>query len=101
MRDDDASKTPDDPPPVVTRVRETFQTRPTVKLDPNNLKPSWPVAIATLAQLSDWATLALRLGTLALIQGCVRDLARADARADLVVRLRALTEALAHMPLEA
>lgn len=101
MRDGDAPKTCDASSPVVGRARESFQTRPTVRLDPSDLKPSWPVAIASLEQLADWATLALRLGTLALIQGCVRELARADAHADLVVRLRALTEALAHMPLEA
>jgi hypothetical protein len=71
-----------------------------VRLDPRDLKPTWPIVIASLEQLSDWTVLALRLGTLALIQNCVRELAQADARADLIVRLRALTEALAHMPLE-
>jgi hypothetical protein len=73
----------------------------TVRLDPRDLKPSWPVAIATLEQLSGWAVFALRLGTLALIQECVRELSQRDARADLVVDLRQLIEALAHMPLEA
>jgi hypothetical protein len=66
-----------------------------------DLKPSWPIAVASLEQLADWATLALRLGTLALIQECVRELAQRDARADLIVRLRELVEALAHMPFEA
>jgi hypothetical protein len=75
-------------------------SRPTVRLDPTNLKPTWPVIIASLEQLSDWAVFAFRLGTLALIQACVRELAQTNARADLVVRLRELTEALAHMPLE-
>ncbi|HSX22269.1 MAG TPA: hypothetical protein VLE97_05790 [Gaiellaceae bacterium] len=73
----------------------------TVRLDSRDLNPSWPLAIASLEQLSGWAVLALRLGTLALIQQCVRELAQPDAPADLVVRLRVLTEALAHMPLEA
>lgn len=91
------------PVPVATTraQRAQIQTRPTVRLDPNNLKPTWPVVIASLEQLSDWAVLAFRLGTLALIQGCVRELAQDNARAEHVARLRTLTEALAHMPLEA
>ena len=44
---------------------------------------------------------AQRLGTLALVQECVHELAQRDARADVVVRLRELVEALAHMPYEA
>ena len=74
--------------------------RPTVRLDPRDLKVTWPIVIASLEQLSDWAALALRLGTLALVQECVRELAQRDARADVVVRLRELVEALAHMPYE-
>ena len=88
----------DEPPPEFPRVR--FDTRPTVQLDPRDLKPSWPIVIASLEQIADWPVLALRLGTLALIQNCVRELAHTQARADLVVRLRTLTDALAHMPLE-
>lgn len=64
------------------------------------MKPSWPIIVASLEQLSDWALLALRLGTLALIQECVRELAQRDARADLVVRLRELVETLAHLPFD-
>lgn len=75
-------------------------SRPTVRLDPTDLKPSWPVVIATLEQLANWATLALRLGTLALIQECVRELAQRDARPELVNRLRILVDALAHMPFD-
>ncbi len=71
-----------------------------MRLDPSDLRPSWPIIVASLEQLSDWAVLALRLGTLALIQECVRELAQRDARADLVARLRDLVEALAHMPFE-
>ena len=81
--------------------RPRAQTRPTTRLDPSDLKPSWPIAIATLEQLAGWSVLALRLGTLALIQECVRDLALRDARKDTIVRLRALVEALAHMPFDA
>lgn len=62
--------------------------RPTIRLDAADLKPSWPIAIASLEQLADWATLALRLGTLALIQECVRELAQRDAKATVVSRLR-------------
>lgn len=84
--------------PPDRRTRDQIQT---VRLDSRDFRPSWPLAIAALEQLSGWAVLALRLGTLALIQQCVRELAEEDARTDLVVRLRALTDALAHMPLEA
>ena len=77
-----------------------IDSRPTVRLDPTNLKPSWPVTIAMLEQLSEWATLAIRLGTLALIQECVQRLARRDAKADLVKRLRELVEAVEQMPFE-
>lgn len=76
-------------------------TRPTVRLDPKDLKPSWAIAVASLEQLSDWAGLALRLGTLALVQECVRELAQRDAKREVVVRLRELVEALAHMPFDA
>jgi hypothetical protein len=81
--------------------KKEFDTQVTVRLDTRDLKPSWPVAIGALAQLSDWPVFALRLGTLALIQHCVRELATPRASADLVSQLRTLTEALAHMPLEA
>lgn len=84
------------PPPPEVEVR--FTARPTVQLDPKDMRPSWPVAIATLERLGDWSVLALRLGTLALIQSCVRELAQPDASADHVVRLRELTDALAKMP---
>lgn len=86
---------PEEPKPFVS-------SRPTVQLDPRDLKPSWAIVIASLEQLAgEWGPLALRLGTLALIQNCVRELAQTNAKADLIVRLRMLTEALAHMPLEA
>ena len=85
------------PAPPDRRSRVQIQT---MRLDSRDFRPSWPIAIAMLEQLSGWAVLALRLGTLALIQQCVRELAEQDARADVIVRLRALTDALAHMPLE-
>ncbi len=88
----------EDPPPAPPGPRT--DPRPTVRLDPADLKPSWPIVIASMEQLADWAALALRLGILALIQECVRDLAQRDAKADHIVRLRQLVEALAHMPFE-
>ena len=89
---------PDDARPIETR--RVVETRPTVRLDPRDLKPSWPIIIASLEQLADWAALALRLGTLALIQECVRDLAQREAKREQVARLRELVEALAHMPFD-
>lgn len=86
---------------IPIRPRPRIKTRPTTRLDSKDIKPSWPLAIATLEQIADWPVYALRLGTLALIQACVRELAQSEASADLVVRLRVLVEALAHMPLEA
>jgi hypothetical protein len=83
---------------VPRRLRAEIKTAP---IDPRDVRPSWPIAIASLERLSDWCVFALRLGTLALIQECVRELAEENARAGAIVRLRALTDALAHMPLEA
>jgi len=80
--------------------RPHVDARPTVRLDPSSMKPTWPIVVASLEQLSDWAVFALRLGTLALIQNCVRELASRDARPEVVARLRELVEALAHMPFE-
>lgn len=74
--------------------------RPTVRLDASLLKPSWPTVVASLEQLGEWAPLAMRLGILALIPQCVRELAQPDAKADAVARLRELVDALAHMPYE-
>ena len=74
--------------------------RPTVQFDPTDLRPSWPIVVASLEQLADWAALALRLGTLALINECVRELAQREAKRETLVRLRELVDALAHMPFE-
>lgn len=91
-----AVSTDDDKP----RVREE---RPTTVLDPRELTTtsvSWPLAIATLERLNNWAVLALRLGVLALLQECTRAMAQPNASPQLVVRARELVEALAHMPWE-
>ena len=90
----------DDPPKPESDPKPRVDPRPTVRLDPRDLKPSWPIAVASLEQLTDWAVFALRLGTLALIQECVRDLAQRDAKAETVERLRQLVEAIAHMPFD-
>lgn len=74
--------------------------RPTVRFDASELKPTWPIVIASLEQLAEWSVLALRLGTLALINECVRELAQRDARKEAVERLQTLVTALSHMPYE-
>ena len=78
--------------------RTDVQTSP---IDPRDIRASWPIVIAYLEQMSGWAVLALRLGTLALIQDCVKELAKPDADPDIVAGLRRLVDALAHMPMEA
>jgi len=78
--------------------RTEVQTSP---IDPREIKASWPIIIAYLEQMSAWGVLALRLGTLALIQDCVKELAKPDADPDIVAGLRKLVDALAHMPMEA
>src|SRR5205814_2362256 len=51
-------------PGAVTEVpRARIHTYPTVRLDPRDLKPTWPIVFASLEQISDWAVLAFRLGT--------------------------------------
>jgi hypothetical protein len=84
---------------VQTPLRRTnVRTTP---IDPRDIKASWPIVIAYLEQLSPWGVLALRLGTLALIQDCVKELAKPEADPDIVAGLRRLVDALAHMPMEA
>jgi hypothetical protein len=39
----------------------TIDARPTVRLDMHDLKPTWPIVIASLEQLAEWSILALRL----------------------------------------
>lgn len=73
----------------------------TSPIDPREMRASWPIVIAYLEQMSSWGVLALRLGTLALIQDCVKELAKPDADPDIVAGLRKLVDALAHMPMEA
>lgn len=71
--------------------------RPTVQLSPSDVI-SWPHVIAALERMAPWAVLALRLGTLALLQECTRAMAQQSATAAQVVRARELVEALARMP---
>ena len=83
---------PDDDDPIAK------SDRPTDEIDPRDMKVSWPMAIASLEQLGDWQVFALRLGTLTLIQHCVRDMAERTATAAYVPWMRELVEALARMP---
>ena len=73
----------------------------TDKIDPADVKPSWALAIAMLREVSPWAVMALRLGTLALVQECTRSMAQTTATFKHVGHLRELTDALARMPFEA
>lgn len=89
----------DEPPSRPTPSRLQREDRKTVALDPHQLTASaWPLAITTLERLNGWALLAMRLGTLALLQECVREMALPNASEELVERARELVEALAHMP---
>lgn len=72
----------------------------TDEIDPKDVRVSWPVAISTLDQIDPRMVFALRLGTLALIQECVRAMAQRDAKFHLVERMRELVESLAKMPWE-
>lgn len=88
------SSTPDD-----GDERKDRQERKTVALDPHDITAAaWPLAITTLERLNGWAVLAMRLGTLALLQECVRAMAEPGASPDLVHKARELVDALAHMP---
>ena len=68
------------------------------------LKPSWPIVLAELEQLSAESStesvFAMRLGILALIQECVRDLTSRSASRERLADLRRLVETLAQMPFE-
>jgi hypothetical protein len=72
--------------------------RPTTTLDPRTITGSWPIALATLEQVGPWTTFALRLGTLALLQDCVKRMAIEDASAGVLVEAQTLIDALRHMP---
>lgn len=74
--------------------------RTTTVLDPRDIHVSWPIVIASLEKIGSWTVLALRLGTLALLQECTRQMSLEDAPASLVDEARRLVEALAHMPWE-
>ena len=82
-------------------VGETKDSRPTKPLSPEEIMaagPNMPMVLAILEQFSPWARYAFKLGTLALLQECIQEMALPNAKPDLVVRARELVEALAHMP---
>jgi len=84
-----------------TSDRQRVSTRPTVKLDPSEIvgaERRFQLAIDALNDLSDDAVYAFRLGQLALLQECVRQMALPGARGDLVVRARVIVETLARLP---
>jgi hypothetical protein len=60
----------------------------------------WPFAVAALERLNPWAVLALRLGTLALLQECARAMAQSRARRSLLVRAKELVQVLEVLPWE-
>jgi len=79
----------------------TERSRPTVELDPRELANgamTWPIVIAMLERIGTWATLAMRLGTITLLNAVLREMANETASAALVVQARVLLDALAHMP---
>jgi len=78
--------------------RPPSDERPTVRVDASDIGPSWPLIMAMLERLGPWAPLALRLGTIALLQATLREMSTTDASAQLVVTARELVEAMAHMP---
>lgn len=74
---------------------------PTAVLDPRELMaPSWALVFAMLEKLGTWPSLAMRLGTLALLQECTRAMAQPDAPASLVSDAQTLLDALRRMPWE-
>jgi hypothetical protein len=75
----------------------SIDLRPTRKLGPQEIKPSWAVAVAYLDELTPWGILALRTGILELIRQCTHEM-EDDADPILIMRLRELTEALARLP---
>jgi hypothetical protein len=72
--------------------------RKTEKIDPNDVRVSWPLTIASLDQIGDWTVFALRLGTLALIQEQIWHMVEREASPEHIAKMRELVEALAHMP---
>lgn len=72
--------------------------RPTTTLDPRTLIASWPIALATLEQIGTWTVFAMRLGTLALLQDCVKRMAAEGSSAELLTEAQMLLDALKIMP---
>ena len=61
----------------------------------------WSFVIAALERVTPWAVMALRLGTLALLQECTRAMAQEHAPRALVVRAKELVAALDRMSWDA
>jgi len=84
---------------MVDQSPPTVNERMTREMSPDQVL-GWPYVIAALERIGSWSVLALRLGTLALLQECTRAMAQKDAKPDLVRRARELVDALALMPWE-
>ena len=74
------------------------EEKATTGLDPREIAVSWALAVATLERINGWAVLALRLGTLALLQECVHAMAQPHAKPELVQRAKELVDALGQLP---
>jgi hypothetical protein len=85
---------------AVPKEQPYVSTKPTRRLDPSDLRPSWPIVVAYLEQLGNWSVLALRLGIVTLMQNQLRELAQERVSAGSIQRMRDLIEALAHLPCE-
>lgn len=80
-------------------MSEKREERETAALDPRTITgPGWPVALATLEQIKTWAPEAQKLGILALLLRCTREMAQPGAPAGLVTEAQEYLDALRHMP---
>jgi hypothetical protein len=71
----------------------------TVKLDVKDIiEPTWATIVAMLERVSPQGVFALRLGFIEQAHRILDEMSHADARPDLVNKLRYVTEVLAHLP---
>jgi hypothetical protein len=71
---------------------------PTAKIPRSELVGAWPEALTALEKLGPWATHAFRLGILRMIEDTSWKMRNENYDPALVVELRELIEALAHLP---
>lgn len=71
----------------------------TVRLSVDEImSPSWATCVAILERMGPQAVFALRLGLIEQAHRLLDEMAHIDSRAELVDKLRFVTDALAHMP---